>query len=96
MPIATELYENGLALHKQGDLEAAAARYDAALALDAGHAPSLHMRGVVHLQQRDHAEAAKLIARAIAINPDDAAAYGNLVAALLPLIGREAALARLA
>jgi len=85
MPTVTEIYEDGLALHKQGDLEAAGARYDAALAHDKRHAPSLHMRGVVHLQQRHHAEAAEFIARAIAINPDDAAARGNLVAALLPL-----------
>jgi predicted O-linked N-acetylglucosamine transferase (SPINDLY family) len=85
MPTATEFYETGLALHKQGDLEAAAARYDAALSRDARHAPSLHMRGVIHLQQRNHAEAASLIARALAVNPKDAAAQGNLVAALLPL-----------
>jgi protein O-GlcNAc transferase len=85
MPTTDQLYEAGLALHKQGNLDAAGERYAAALDLDKAYAPALHMQGVVHLQQGNHAEAARLIRQAVAISPDDAAAHGNLVAALLPL-----------
>lgn len=85
MPTTNQLYEAGLALHKQGQLDAAAERYDSVLMRDKKHASALHMRGVIHLQQRNHAEAAKLIGQAVALQPHDATAHGNLVAALLPL-----------
>jgi protein O-GlcNAc transferase len=85
MSPATQSYEKGFAAHRQGDLDLAAQHYDAALALDARHAKALQMRGVVHLQQREHEKAVELIRRAIAADPTDAGAHGNLTSALLAL-----------
>lgn len=79
------LFDEGLALHQQGDLDAAVSRYEAALQADPGNARALHMRGVVHLQRGEHEEAVSLIRRAIKADRSDAFAYGNLATALLAL-----------
>jgi predicted O-linked N-acetylglucosamine transferase (SPINDLY family) len=80
---ADTLFDQAFAAHRQGDLEAAGKLYDDAIAVEPNHARALHMRGVVHLQQRQPEQAVALIRQSIAIDPTDASAYGNFTSALL-------------
>jgi len=80
---AADLFDAAFTAHQQGDLDAAAAGYDKALATDPSHAKALHMRGVVYLQRGEKEQAVELIRRSLAVDPTDASAYGNLASALL-------------
>jgi predicted O-linked N-acetylglucosamine transferase (SPINDLY family) len=81
---AATAYESAFAAHRSGDLEAAVAGYERALALDAQHAAALHMLGVARLQQGQASDAVELIVRSLGI-AEDAAAYSNLTSALTRL-----------
>ncbi|HUB11330.1 MAG TPA: tetratricopeptide repeat protein [Acetobacteraceae bacterium] len=70
-----------LALHQAGDLAGALALYDTILSEHSDDPDTLHLAGVAALQQAQHARAAELIERAIALRPS-APAYANLGAAL--------------
>jgi tetratricopeptide (TPR) repeat protein len=76
------LFEQGLALHQAGMLEEAIAYYDAVLAAEPAHFDALHLTGVACMQKGQGERAVQLMERAIAINPDVAAPYINLAAAL--------------
>ena len=82
---AAQIFDAAFTAHQQGDLDAAAAGYDNALAVEPGHARALHMRGVVHLQRGEREQAVELIRRSLAIDATDASAYGNLASALLAI-----------
>ena len=74
-------FQQGLALHKQGQLVDAANHYRSVLALAPDHAETLHLLGVLEHQSSRHAEAVVLIDRAIAVDPGPPAYYSNLGAA---------------
>jgi predicted TPR repeat methyltransferase len=68
----------GIALHQQGDAEAAAKIYRQVLAACPDHVDALHFLGVAE-HQLGHSEAAlKLIARSIERDPDHPDAHNNL------------------
>jgi tetratricopeptide (TPR) repeat protein len=70
--------DRAIALHRGGNLDAAARLYEAVLAADPDQADALHSLGVLHHQrgQSDHAIAS--IERAIRLAPEYADAHNNL------------------
>jgi Tfp pilus assembly protein PilF len=82
-------------LHQQGHLSAAECLYRQVLDRRPEHPGALHLLGVLRQQQDAHAEAAELIARAIALNPDQATYYVNQGVVLRALGQLEAAEAAL-
>ena len=64
-----------VALHQQGRLAEAEALYRRILAVDGRVFPPLYLLGVLRLEQGDSAEAAALLARAVAVNAGDPAAW---------------------
>ena len=87
--------QQAVALHQQGQLARAKPLYEAVLKLDPRQADALHLLGVIGLQTQDHALAARLIAKAIAIAPRNAAYHSNLGLAQKGLGQLDAALASL-
>lgn len=75
-PVA--LLQQGIVHYQGGRLDAAGDAYRAALALEPGHADALHLYGLVQGRQASPAQGAALIAKALAVRPDFAAAYVNL------------------
>lgn len=82
---ATELYQQAIGLHQQGQLDQAEEVYRRALAYEPRHADALQMRGVIRLQKGDAAGAVELIKRALDIEPRNAKALNNFGTALLEL-----------
>lgn len=78
---AFSLVEDGLVHHRNGRLQEARARYEAALATMPRHADALHLLGVIAMQEQRHADAFDLIGRAIEISPQ-ATYFDNLGCAL--------------
>ncbi|WP_206950688.1 O-linked N-acetylglucosamine transferase, SPINDLY family protein [Trinickia acidisoli] len=78
---AFALVEDGIAHHRDGRLQAARERYEAALARVPRHADALHLLGVVAMQEQRYADALRLIGSAIEISPQ-AAYFDNLGCAL--------------
>ena len=72
------LYRNAVALHKAGDLNAAAKDYSSALELNPTHLPSLNNLAATRAALGDSASAATLYRSAIALHPDAAEPHGNL------------------
>src|SRR5262249_40809399 len=70
-------FQYGQSLHGQGRLEEAEGLYRAVLAQAPRHFDAMHKLGVIALQKRQHAVALELIERALAINPNLAAAHFN-------------------
>lgn len=75
--------EAAVALQKSGTLDRAAAAYHGILETWPNQPDALNLLGVVAHQRRDHAAAAELIRRAIAIKADKASYHNNLGTALL-------------
>ncbi len=75
----------GISLHSQGRLEAAAASYQKALALKPDFAEAHYNLGIVFNDQGKLEEAAKSCRRALAFRPDLAEAHSNLGNALQAL-----------
>ena len=75
-------FEQGVALHQQGQLTQAGQIYRQVLEVQPGHFDALHALGIIAAQSNDLAGAADLIARSVAINPHNAAAHNNLGNAL--------------
>ncbi len=75
-------FEHAVALHRAGRLEDAGAGYAGVLSIAPDHFDALHLAGLVRYQQGAHADAADLIAKAIALNPGQAAPHSNLGLAL--------------
>ncbi len=87
--------QQALTLHQQGQLSRAKPLYEAVLKLDPRQADALHLLGAIALQSQDHAVAARLIAKAIAIAPRNASYHSNLGLAQKGLGQLDAALASL-
>ena len=81
----TATFQNGFALHQNGQLAEAEAVYRAVLQIQPQHINALHMCGVIALQRQDYAQAVAMMERAIAVapeNPMSADIYVNRGAAL--------------
>jgi len=78
-------FDDALALHEAGRLDAAEVAYRALLAAHPDDAETLHLLGVLYQQREQHAEALALIAQAIALCPERAIFHGNLGSVLLAL-----------
>jgi tetratricopeptide (TPR) repeat protein len=70
--------QQALQLHRAGDLDQAAEIYRQILAIDARHADSLHLLGMIEHQCGHHDSAIEMIGRAIAISPNQPAYHSNL------------------
>jgi tetratricopeptide (TPR) repeat protein len=75
---AVALLESGIAEFQRGRVEQARLLCEQALQLAPQHPDVLHLLGVIALQNRDHAAAIALLARAAAIRPDIAAYQASL------------------
>ena len=72
------LFQQGLSLHQQGQLEQARLAYERMLALHPGHADAMHMLGVIAMQATNYALAVELISVSVQANPVNATAQLNL------------------
>ncbi|RAR64008.1 Tfp pilus assembly protein PilF [Paraburkholderia unamae] len=83
--VMEQVFVRAYAAHRDGRLDDAERGYRATLAADPVHVDALHLLGVLRHQQGQHAEAADLVRRAVALRPDDAALQLNLGNALKAL-----------
>ncbi len=90
---ADQLFAQGMALHLQGQLVQAQALYEKVLKVQPKHFGAVHLSGVIAFQTKKHSLAVDLIAQAIEINPNIAAAYSNRGLALQELKQFDAAVA---
>jgi tetratricopeptide (TPR) repeat protein len=90
---AQQLFSEGFALHRSGQLEEAAARYRRAVDQHPDHFDALHLLGAIYARTGRPSDAAALLGRAIRINPNVAQAYFALGMALSQLRRPEEALA---
>jgi protein O-GlcNAc transferase len=84
-PDIDTLFQSGLALHQQGQLDAAEAIYRQVLGRDGNHVSAWQLRGVIRYQQKLPAEALPLLERAVALDPANAASLNNLGNVLIDL-----------
>ena len=75
---ADELLREALAHHQAGRLDAARAGYEQILAGEPKHFNALNLLGMVRHARGEHAEAAELLSRAIAVAPSVAGFHNNL------------------
>ncbi len=68
-------------MHRSGQLGAASQLYQRVLAREQGNSEALHLLGVLHHQQGNHARAIELIGRAVAIKPNSHIYHANLAEA---------------
>lgn len=80
-----EAFRQAVALHQHGRFAEAEAVYQDILRQDPTFFEALHLLGVVALQTRRTRESVELITKAIALNPNVAAAHINLGSALIAL-----------
>ena len=71
-------FREGIALHRQGHIDAAERIYRDILARQSGHFDATHMLGVALLQRRRTKEGIALIRQAISLNGEAASAHVNL------------------
>ncbi len=88
-----QLFQQGLALHQQGQLSDAKSIYDSILNVNPRHFDALHLTGVILHQSGQFQVAADFMARAIEINPNNPFAYSNRGNTLSELKKFEAAIA---
>jgi predicted TPR repeat methyltransferase len=93
MAEAEPTFQRALGLHRQGELDAAAALYREVLAQAPAHADALQLLGAIAGQQGRLDEAIELLRRAVALTPGNAFAHNNLGTALSLAHSDEAALA---
>lgn len=72
------ILKNAMQQHAAGQLEQARAGYHRLLKAAPRHADALHMLGVLEAQLGHNTQAAELIARAIAVHPNEAMFHNNL------------------
>jgi len=70
-------FQQGIALHRGGQLAQAQEIYQQVLTIHPKHFDALHLLGVIAYQTGNHLRAVGLIDRAIAIYPNNAAFYSN-------------------
>jgi predicted O-linked N-acetylglucosamine transferase (SPINDLY family) len=85
--------QEGLRLHRGGNLAEARIRYERALQLQPRHAGALHLLSLIALQANEPERALALIRAALELNPDSAVAHGQQGAALAALRRHDEALA---
>jgi tetratricopeptide (TPR) repeat protein len=85
MPLVQRMTEAALRHHRAGQLDEAERIYRQVLEIDANHADSLHLLGVMAYQGGDCERAVEMINKAIAINPKAASYHSNLGNALQAL-----------
>jgi Flp pilus assembly protein TadD len=85
MDVPTEMIATAVRLHQDGDLAQAEALYRRILEQRPDHPGALHLLGVLAHQQGHDDRAVDLIARAIALRPDQATYHSNHGVALLGL-----------
>ena len=73
-----EVLSNAITMHQAGQLGPASQLYHKVLAAEPDNADALHLLGVLHHQQGDHARAVEEIGRAVALRPNAAAYHANL------------------
>jgi protein O-GlcNAc transferase len=78
-------FAQGLASHREGQLDKAAGFYERVLQVSPSHFPALHMLGVIHAQTKRYESAVRFFDKAISINPTVAEAYANRGIALQKL-----------
>src|SRR4051812_30393461 len=78
-----QLFEQGVAAHRAGNLAQAEKLYRQMLRADAGSFPALHMLGFLKAQQGHYDEAIVLLKKAVRQNPADLTARGHHAHALL-------------
>jgi len=78
VPIAGSIIQIGLAFHQQGQLELAREVYKTIKESDASYAESLHLVGVINLQQKKYGAALEFIKKSIALQPKNPQALNNL------------------
>ena len=72
----------GFELHKLGSILEAAKVYFDVLKLEPNNFDALHLLGMIAAQNKDYEQAFTYLAKAIEVNPIEAAAYSNLGMAL--------------
>jgi tetratricopeptide (TPR) repeat protein len=92
-PAIPGVFAAALQYHQAGRLKEADRLYRQCLAVNPGHADSLHLLGVVAQAEGHHNRAVELIGKAIAINPREASYHSNLGTALWKLGQFDAAIA---
>lgn len=70
--------EEGIAAHRDGDLQAALAAYKDVLTADPDHSDGLHFLGLLHFDAGKTDNAVLLIRQSLDKNPQNASAYNNL------------------
>src|SRR5882757_6758977 len=78
-----QLFEQGVAAHRTGNLVQAEKLYRQLLRADAGYFPALHMLGYLKAQQGRYDEAIPLLNKAVKINPGDLTARAHHAHALM-------------
>jgi tetratricopeptide (TPR) repeat protein len=84
-PHTGTILQQGLALHRKGQLDEARALYEQALLLQPESFEALHLLGLIAFQAHDPAQAADLFRKALLVNPDSPIAhhdYGSAQSAL--------------
>jgi tetratricopeptide (TPR) repeat protein len=76
-----DMLTTALELHQSGRLEPAAQLYQKILVQEQDNAAALHLLGVLHNQQGQHARAVEEIGRAVALRPSVPAFHANLAEA---------------
>src|SRR5882724_6727386 len=92
-PVLTAKIREALALHNQGNIEAAAGLYGEILKADPAHFDALHLLGVTNLQRGNLEAAVSLIGQAIQVDRKKSPAHSNLGLALRALERHDEALA---
>ena len=89
---AQALFQSGLSLHQQGQIESAKQMYEAALALTPDHFDALHLLGVIAAGKGEAQEAIAYISQALTCKTHYAPAWYNLALAQQQLKDYRAAL----
>jgi protein O-GlcNAc transferase len=76
-------FNEGLALHKQGDIARARAIYEEVVRIWPRHSLAWHLLGVIAFEAKDIERAIEMTRKCVALKPDDATAWNTLAAALL-------------
>ncbi len=73
-----DAFAQAVRLHQAGDLEGAAHLYDWVLSEDGSHTDSLHLLGILRHHQGQNRLAARLISKAVALQPAVAIYHASL------------------
>src|SRR5581483_12339012 len=76
-PQTAQTIQQALALHQQGQLDAAGQLYERTLAANPANFDALHLMGVLRHQQRQSVDALRLVEAALRVQPGSADALTN-------------------